>query len=78
MLIVGHFKFVSYKFSGCIPPRKLTLCFIVIRLWSSHLARFTKYQPCQMNNGRKGGHFEFAQVKFFQDAFSSEISHFVL
>ena len=30
-----------------------------------------------MNNGRKGGHFEFDQVKFFQDASSSEISHFV-
>ena len=32
----------------------------------------------KMNNGRKGGHFEFDQVKFFQDASSSEISHFVL
>ena len=28
-----------------------------------------------MNNGRKGGHFEFDQVKFFQDASLSEISH---
>ena len=32
----------------------------------------------KMNNSRKGGHFEFDQVKFFQDASSSEISHFVL
>ena len=28
-----------------------------------------------MNNGRKGGHFKFDQVNFFQDASSSEISH---
>ena len=32
----------------------------------------------KMNNGRKGGHFKFDQVNFFQDASSSEISHFVL
>ena len=32
----------------------------------------------KMNNGRKSGHFEFDQVNFFQDASSSEISHFVL
>ena len=30
-----------------------------------------------MNNGRKGGHFEFDQVNFFQDASLAEISHFV-
>ena len=32
----------------------------------------------KMNNGRKGGHFQFDQVNIFQGASSSEISDFVL
>ena len=31
-----------------------------------------------MNNGQKGGHFEFDQVKKVQDVSSPVISHFVL
>ena len=32
----------------------------------------------KINNSRKGSQFEFDQVNFFQDASSSEMSHFVL
>ena len=33
----------------------------------------------KVNNGLTlGGHFEFDQVKIFQDASSAEISHFIL
>ena len=35
------------------------------------------YTQCSMFYLWSGGHFEFDQIEFFQDASSAEISHFV-
>ena len=38
---------------------------------------FHNIRPVEVNNGPIGGHFEFYQLKIFQDAFSPETLQFI-